>query len=281
MADERDAAPLTAVAALEHQTGPSRGTVTWLGASTSDITLSRERLIRVSEARPGEPRDDLVARLHRAEDTYEIEAPEGRPVWVNRVRVTARRLEHCDIIEFGETGPLSRFRLYRQDKPARKTVGDILGDCIDYLRVSRQPLARRVFRAYCVLLRRLTLESTILFRTTVVVAILALTALAYQQARLSTRLQQRNRDRRCPARQLRRSVGPRQRSGAHAERPRGAASGTRAPAVVGCGTSGGAGAALGGQRAGDRRSDVLGGVSPGRLWVPRTFEWPDAASGRR
>ena len=191
MEDERGAAPLTGVAALEHLTGPSRGTVTWLNASTSDISLSPERFIRVSEARPGEPRDDLVARLHRAEDTYEIEAPAGRLVWVNGVRISARRLEHCDMIEIGETGPLSRFRLYGEDKPVRKSVADILSDGIDYLRVSRQPFANRVFRAFCGLLRRLTRETTILFRITVIVAILALAALVYQQNRLNTLLQQR------------------------------------------------------------------------------------------
>ncbi len=100
MEDGPSVAPLTGVAALEHLTGPSRGTVTWLSASTSDISLSPKWLIRVSETHPGEPRDDLVARLHRADDTYEIEAPEGRPVWVNGVRVTAQKLEKRDMIEF-------------------------------------------------------------------------------------------------------------------------------------------------------------------------------------
>ncbi len=191
MDDEPGAAPLTGVAALEHLTGPSRGAETWLSASTSDISLSPERFIRVSEARPSEPRDDLVARLHRAEDTYEIEAPEGRAVWVNGVRISARRLEHRDMIEFGESGPLSRFRLYREDKPVRKAVADILSDGIDYLRVSRQPFANRMFRAFNGCLRGLTRETTILFRTTVIVAILALSELVYQQNRLNTLLQQR------------------------------------------------------------------------------------------
>ncbi len=191
MIQATNAAPPTGVAALEHLTGPSHGTVTWLGASTSDIFLSPDKFIRVSEARPGEPRDDLVARLHRAEDTFEIEAPEGRPVWVNGVRVTAQKLEHRDMIEIGETGPLSRFCLYGEDQPVRKSVADILSDGIDYLRVSRQPFVNRVFKVFCELLRRLTRESTILFRTTVIVAILALAALVYQQNRLNTLLQQR------------------------------------------------------------------------------------------
>ncbi len=191
MENERGTYPLAGAAALEHLTGPSRGTVAWLSASTLDISLRTNRFLRVSEARPDEPRDDLVARLHRAEDTYEIEALEGRPVWVNGVRVTAQKLEHRDMIEFGETGPLSRFRLYREDRPVRKVVADILGDCLVYLRVSRQPVANRVFRAFYGLLRRLMHETTLMFRVGVILAIVALTALAYQQNRLNVLLQQR------------------------------------------------------------------------------------------
>ena len=70
----------------------------------------------------GETGGDPVGRLHPAGDSYEIEAPEDRPVWVNGMRVTARRLEHRDMIEFGEAGPLSRFRLYREDKPGGPRV---------------------------------------------------------------------------------------------------------------------------------------------------------------
>ncbi|MFQ6019046.1 MAG: trypsin-like peptidase domain-containing protein [Kiloniellaceae bacterium] len=191
MKDERGAYPLAGATALEHLTGPSRGTVTWLSGSTLDISLRTNRFLRVSEARPDEPPDDLVARLHRAEDTYEIEALEGRPVWVNGVRVTAQKLEHRDMIEFGEIGPLSRFRLYREDRPVRKLVADILSDGLVYLRVSRQPVANRVFRAFYGLFRRLMHETTLLFRVGVILAIVALTALAYQQNRLNVLLQQR------------------------------------------------------------------------------------------
>jgi len=191
MENERGAYPLAGAAALEHLTGPSRGTVAWLSASTLDISLRTNRFLRVSEARPDEPRDDLVARLHRAEDTYEIEALEGRPVWVNGVRVTTQKLEHRDMIEFGEIGPLSRFRLYHEDRPVRKMVADILSDGLVYLRVSRQPVANRVFRASYGLLRRLMHETTLLFRVGVILAIVALAALAYQQNRLNVLLQQR------------------------------------------------------------------------------------------
>jgi S1-C subfamily serine protease len=191
MEDERGAYPLAGAAALEHLTGLCRGTVTWLNGPALDISLKTNRFLRVSDARLDEPRDDLVARLHRAEDTYEIEALEGRPVWVNGVRVTARKLEHRDMIEFGEIGPLSRFYLYREDRPVRKMVADMLSDCLVYLRVSRQPVANRVFKAFYGLLRRLMHETTLLFRVGVILAIVVLAALAYQQNRLNVLLQQR------------------------------------------------------------------------------------------
>ena len=190
MADELYAAPLTEVAALEHITGPSRGTVTWLQASTLDIYLDSARAFHITEARSGEPRDDLIARLHPAEDTYEVVAQEDQQVWVNGDRVTTRLLENDDMVEFGDTGPMSRFRLFREDKPIRRTAAAILGDGLDYLRVSRQPLARRAYRVFCQILRRLTRETTVLFRTAVVIAILALSGLVYQQSLLNTRLQQ-------------------------------------------------------------------------------------------
>jgi S1-C subfamily serine protease len=95
------------------------------------------------------------------------------------------------MIEFGETGPLSRFCLYREDQPVRTTVADILSDALAYLRVSRQPVADRVFRVLCEVLRRLTRQTTILFRVSVILAIVVLAALAYQQNRSNVLLQQR------------------------------------------------------------------------------------------
>ena len=156
MKNEGGAGPPAVAAALEHLTGPSRGTVTEFSASALDISLSPGRLIQVSEALPGEPRDDLVARLHRAENTYEIEAPEGLPVWVNGNRVAAMRLQNGAIIEFGVTGPISRFRVYGEGVTVRKTVTDIVSDCVTYLKVSRQPVANRMFRVRPETLCRIT-----------------------------------------------------------------------------------------------------------------------------
>ncbi len=191
MDEERTTAPIARAASLELLTGPSHGKMMWLSAPTVDVTVTPHRMIRVSEPRPGEPSEDMIARLHSADETYEIEVPEDRVVWVNGVRINTRRLENRDIIEFGESGPLSRFCLHGEDTPNHKTIIDIVTDSIAYLRVSRQPLVKRVLRATRELLRQITRETTILFRTTVIVAILALAALTYQQSRLSALLQQR------------------------------------------------------------------------------------------
>ena len=191
MEGERREDLLEGATALEHLTGPSRGTVTWLSGSTLDISLKTNRFLRVSPARAGEPSDDLIARLHPADDTYELVAFEGKPVWVNGARITARKLENRDTLEFGETGPLSRFCHYREDRPVHKTATDILSDGLAYLRVSRQPVASRLFTTISGVAGRLMHETTLLFRLSVILAIVALGALAYQQNRLNVLLQQR------------------------------------------------------------------------------------------
>lgn len=191
MEGERITTAIVGAAALEHLTGPSHGKVMWLSASAIDIYMTPQRFIHIADSRPGEPSEDLIARLHSAGETYEIEVPEDREVWVNGVRIQSKRLEKDDMIEFGESGPLSRFCLYGEDTPVRQTIVDILNDSITYLRVSRQPKIRRVFRAAGRLLSRLSRETTTLFRVMVVAAIIALTALTYQQSRLNLLLEQR------------------------------------------------------------------------------------------
>jgi S1-C subfamily serine protease len=190
MDNQPDEAPQAIVAALEYLTGPSRGTVSWLGASAVDVFLNQGRFIRVSPSRPGDGQGNLVGRLYRAENTYEIETPEGQSIWVNGVRAATKRLDSGDMIEFGETGPLSRFRLYSDGGPMHKTIAEIMKDCVDYLRISRQPISNRVYRASSGLLWQLTSETTVLFRISVLIAIALLAGLGYQQYRLGIRLQE-------------------------------------------------------------------------------------------
>jgi len=178
-------------AALEHLTGPARGTTTWLNGTALDISLSDDRFVRITESDSAQSNGNVVARLHRSEDTYEIEALEERPLWVNGVRVTAKRLEKRDLIELGETAPLARFQLYPEGSRVRKSVADIVNDCVDHARVSRKPLGQRMRGAFGDLFDDFTHQTTVLFRLSVIVAILALVATAYLQSRSNIRLQQR------------------------------------------------------------------------------------------
>jgi len=177
-------------AALAHLTGPSRGSMTWLSGSTLSVHLSRERIVSVLRKHPDEERANLIAWLHPTEDSYNLEVCEGQVVWVNGVPVTTQLLKHSDIIEFGDTGPMSRFLVYQEDRPVHKLVTDILRDGLGYLKASRQPYVKRLLRAMGHLLRQLARETTTLFRVGVVAAILALTVLIYQQNQLNSLLQQ-------------------------------------------------------------------------------------------
>ncbi|MGR3761624.1 trypsin-like peptidase domain-containing protein [Roseobacteraceae bacterium NS-SX3] len=180
-----------AAVALEHMTGPSRGSMTWLTASALDITLDGGCFLQIAEAQPGPRPEGFAARLHRIEDTFEIEAAEeGVPVWVNGTRVRSARLEHGDTIEFGESGPLCRCRVFAGNARMRNSPADIISDIGAYLRVSRQPPLKRTWRAATALFARLCQETTILFRVSMLLAIAGLAVLVYQQRQLNARLAQ-------------------------------------------------------------------------------------------
>lgn len=177
-------------AALEFLTGPARGTANWLNGTKLDVSLDSDRTVRIGEAGSDRTEDHAVARLHRSEDTYEIEALGEQPLWVNGVKVSSIRLKQRDLIELGESGPLFRFRLYPEGSPVRKSVADIVCDCVDYARISRRPLGGRLRAACADLLTNLTLRTTVLFRVSVILSILALVAITYAQYRSSVRMQQ-------------------------------------------------------------------------------------------
>lgn len=177
-------------ASLEHLTGSARGTATWLSGAALDVSLSEDRLVRITESGGEQPEGDLIARLHRSEGTYEIEPRDAHAIWVNGERISAKRLEHRDLIEFGDTGPLSRFRLYQEGSPVGKSVADIVSDCIDYARVSRKPFGVRFSRALRDMFRGFARQTTVLFRLSVIAAIIVLAATTFHQSRSTVRLQQ-------------------------------------------------------------------------------------------
>jgi S1-C subfamily serine protease len=179
-----------AVVALEHLTGPCRGTVTWLWQPAINLWLNPQGYVHLFTAEPGQSEGDPVARLHRAENSYVIEAIEGRPLWVNRQRVSSRLLKHRDTIEFGDNGPISRCYLYDNKHKVRESVGEILSDTAAYFRSSRQPVVKRLLKSAGQAIRRLVSETSLLFRFGVVIALIFLAGLAYQQGRMNTLLRQ-------------------------------------------------------------------------------------------
>lgn len=175
--------------ALEHLTGPSRGTLTWLNGPELMVSLSHNRILRIAPPNDDDPSPDQIARLEHSDDSYKVTALGEHAIWVNGNQVTSHRLEDRDMVEFGEVGPLSRFCLYQENWQVRTMLGDILRDGIVYLRVSRKPWGVRLLRAMSALIRRLTRETTMLFRFGVMAAIVLLGLFAYQQTRLNVLLQ--------------------------------------------------------------------------------------------
>lgn len=178
-------------ASLEYLTGPARGTRTWLGGGTLDIALDPQGRVQVSEAGSETAAENVVARLHRSGDSYEIEALTEDPLWINGDKVDSRRLAAFDLIEFGDRGPLSRFRLHQQGDRVRRSLGDMLNDCLDYTRVSRKPRLARLTRALRDISRDFIVETTLLFRFGVILALGALAFFTYQQYRADIALQER------------------------------------------------------------------------------------------
>ena len=171
----------TATASLEILTGPARGTASWLSGVSLDISLNDEEMIRIAAAGSEPLENGVVARLHRSGDSYEIESREQSPLWINGQRIDSKQLEPRDLIEFGDKGPLSRYRVHRQGDRLKRSLGDMLEDCIDYTRVSRKPRIARLQNALREFGRDFVVETTMLFRVIVVIALVALGIITYQQ----------------------------------------------------------------------------------------------------
>ncbi len=177
------------VATLEHLTGVSEGSQSRLPGETLDVYLQANKVIHITPARQKPEDGDEIARLHFVAGSYEVEARGGYPIWVNGKLVTSQHLKNADVIEFGDRGPISRFCLREPDGKPRKVVSEIAADAITYLRTSRQPAFVRLCRVAKSVFRRLTGQTTVLFRLGVVAAIISLGLLIYQQQQINAMLQ--------------------------------------------------------------------------------------------
>ncbi len=176
-----DATGPYATATFEILTGAERGTLCWLNGPTLDLSLDAQNRLRVGIAAGESAAAGVYARLHRAGEGYEIEALGDQPLFVNGKRVASVRLAPRDLVEFGDLGPLTRFRLHRQGERSQRSLGDMLDDAIDYTRGSRKPRWARFNRATRNLLADFVLRSTVIFRVAVIAALAVLTYFVWQQ----------------------------------------------------------------------------------------------------
>lgn len=166
---------------LEHLTGPARGTVSWLHQDRLSARVGPDRILRFARANGDEDEADadFVARLSWEDGSYRIDASGAADVWVNRRKVNSARLSHGDMIEFGEHGPISRFRLCWNSFPVHWPVEEIVSDALAYARASRRPLVPRVSNAVRDTGRRIVHQTTILFRATVLISLVLLGGFGY------------------------------------------------------------------------------------------------------
>jgi len=184
MNDDADLEEPPAIAALHHLTGPSRGRTSWLSLAQHDVVVRPDGDIRIVGEPDGGPVPACRARFRRTGGTYLVEPSGDGAIWVNRTQVGEKQLSHRDMIEFGEDGPLSRFEIIDETHPLHRPIPDIFEDALAYFRVSRRPLLRRAMTALAQLAGELALRTTVLFRITIVIAVLAIAAIAWQQSRL-------------------------------------------------------------------------------------------------
>lgn len=164
---------------LEHLTGPSRGMVQWLSRNSVDAVLSPDNVLHFAPPGAGTDWGQRIATLTWSAGSYEISAADDQEIWLNRRKITTGRLSHLDMIEFGETGPMSRYRICDRAFPSRWPVDDILSDAFAYARSSRRPFGPRLSNAVCQSGRRLAGQTTVFFRVTVILSLLALAVLGY------------------------------------------------------------------------------------------------------
>lgn len=164
---------------LESLTGPSRGNINWLAYNALTVSVGEDRVLSLRPKDDLPPHNNDIASLQWSDDGYAITASPGRNVWVNGRQVSSVPLVHGDMIEFGEKGPMSRYRLCKHSYPARHTVEDILSDAYAYTRTSRRPFAKKMSGALRDSGRRLVFQTTILFRITVLAMLLLISGFGY------------------------------------------------------------------------------------------------------
>jgi S1-C subfamily serine protease len=179
------------IGGLEQLTGPSEGSVSELTSTTLDVILEMDGSIEICPAGLHEHEGNDIARFHLSGDTFEIEARGSGPLWVNREKVKHRRLNDGDLIEFGETGPISQFRIRQLTERPPKVIGQIVENSIAYVKSSRKPTPVKAWRVFARIGKATASQTTFMFRIGVLAAIAAVGYILYQQQEMNVLLQQK------------------------------------------------------------------------------------------
>jgi S1-C subfamily serine protease len=160
-------------AALIRLFGECCGRAEPIGEGDWKIIADGESDVRlVREAASG----TVVAWLRHGADGHALETVGSRKLWVNGRLTRSGMLKCGDIIEIGQSGPIMRYRVYRDGRIPDRSTADALADCLDGARHAQGSLARRAKTAFGGVAHEFLARTTLLFRAAVFVLIVGLAA---------------------------------------------------------------------------------------------------------
>ena len=183
--------PSAPVPVIVHLSGARRGTTQRLRGDNLRIGTGPEAEIHVAH-------EPAVASKHatlvRSDNTYQLITEPDRPVWVNGQSAEHRTLVSGDVLEVGRDGPILRFRLYPPGSRAYKTPAEAFSDCVACARHSGQNPVGRAAVLLAGTSRELATQTSLWFRASMVLGMVALVVfvalLARSYAQLEDRLEQ-------------------------------------------------------------------------------------------
>ncbi len=176
------------VSVIVHLSGGRRGTTQRLRGPRLRIGTAPDSEIHVAH----EPSVGLHhATLLRRGSSYELVAEGDHPVWVNGRRVEDGILDSGDVIEVGKDGPILRFRLYPPGSRAYKSPKEAFSDCIECARNSTESSLGQVATLITTTPRELATQTSILFRVSMIIAMVVLLTVVAGQGHKVQQLRQR------------------------------------------------------------------------------------------
>lgn len=130
------------------------------------------------------------ATLTRRGDTYEITTSSGAEVWVNGESVEHLVLASGDVLEIGRDGALLLFRVSDANNEPYKSIPEVFAYCLECTR-AEGGMVRKASAFAAGMPRELVTNTSRMFRSLMILALLSLTAATVILATRSARLQDR------------------------------------------------------------------------------------------